>query len=403
MPGEKKIRYNKKRIAFLFSLLLLFILVFSAFRTITMLNSLRYKEAWVKDLIPARDDINTNILIVGVSYLEDGSSYGEQCLLVSFNPQGGDTAVIHIPGETYVRIRNLGWGRIGSIYSLVEEGQGLPLFINQVSSLLGIPVHYFIELDYRGIPEAVGSVKGVEVQLKKPLLQDHRVVFPEGDYTVREEEAYQYFTFQDEGEEFLDRLERQRQFMLVLLEEIGSKSTLGSLPRAVKKVSPYVKTNLTWRETVSYYQAAQGIDYQEEVTLRTIPGSFRSREGRVFWVTEESRVREMVDRMVRGLGENREEDTPPGDDRTKIEVLNGRGDEVRVNMAADMLRSQGYEVVKVGNADHFDYQFSQVISRTEDVEEAKEVAIMIPGAQLLKEVKEGYPVQVTVIIGHNYN
>ena len=68
-----------------------------------------------------------------------------------------------------------------------------------------------------------------------------------------------------------------------------------------------------------------------------------------------------------------------------------------------MLEDEGFQVVRIDNADNFDYQRSHVISRLEDIEPAKEVAILIPGAEFFKEPLAEYPAMVTVIIGKNFS
>jgi hypothetical protein len=67
-----------------------------------------------------------------------------------------------------------------------------------------------------------------------------------------------------------------------------------------------------------------------------------------------------------------------------------------------MLHEAGFQVINIGNADHFDYQLSQVISRVEDPRFAKDVAAMIPGAELLNDPIPDYPAMVTVILGKNF-
>jgi hypothetical protein len=83
-------------------------------------------------------------------------------------------------------------------------------------------------------------------------------------------------------------------------------------------------------------------------------------------------------------------------------VLNGCGITGLANQVAQILRQEGFTVTRVTNADNFAYERSQVICRTNDMEPAKEVAVLIPNAQLIKEEVSDAEVLVTVIVGKNY-
>ena len=84
-----------------------------------------------------------------------------------------------------------------------------------------------------------------------------------------------------------------------------------------------------------------------------------------------------------------------------VEVLNGCGIKGTATEVADMLTAEGFKVLRIGNADRYDYDVSRVISRTDNMDGAKEIAVLIPGAQLLKEEVESEAI-VTVIVGKNY-
>lgn len=85
-----------------------------------------------------------------------------------------------------------------------------------------------------------------------------------------------------------------------------------------------------------------------------------------------------------------------------VEILNGSGLPGIATAVANKLKAEGFNVLRVGNADSSDFETSQVISRVENMDAAKAVAIMLPGAHLLKEENPEKGVHVTVIVGKNY-
>lgn len=84
-----------------------------------------------------------------------------------------------------------------------------------------------------------------------------------------------------------------------------------------------------------------------------------------------------------------------------VDVLNGSGSRGVAGLFAEQLRQLGYQVEKVENAAHFNYNRSQVISRLQG-DEAWAIQSIIPQAELLHEAPaEGKPM-VTVILGKDY-
>ncbi|MDO9574051.1 MAG: LytR C-terminal domain-containing protein, partial [Candidatus Contubernalis sp.] len=82
---------------------------------------------------------------------------------------------------------------------------------------------------------------------------------------------------------------------------------------------------------------------------------------------------------------------------------NGIGVGGTANRVSRALRGLGYEVVRVANADHFNYTSTQIINRTEDLEIAQPLADLFDGSEVGQEVIEGSNVQITIIIGHNFD
>ena len=90
-----------------------------------------------------------------------------------------------------------------------------------------------------------------------------------------------------------------------------------------------------------------------------------------------------------------------------VEVLNGCGTAGVAGSVAELLRNEGYDVVRVDNADNFDYERSHVVYRDTCIDAAKEIAQIVKNADLLKVKEEdgnyGSDVSITVIIGKNYS
>tara|TARA_R110000868_G_scaffold235273_1_gene489008 strand:+ start:4095 stop:4562 length:468 start_codon:yes stop_codon:yes gene_type:complete len=88
----------------------------------------------------------------------------------------------------------------------------------------------------------------------------------------------------------------------------------------------------------------------------------------------------------------------------QIEVLNGCGIAGIANAYTGVLRSNGFDVVETGNFDHFELKETIVISRSGVLDNAKRVAsaLGINEINVIREESPDYFLDVTVVIGHDY-
>lgn len=88
----------------------------------------------------------------------------------------------------------------------------------------------------------------------------------------------------------------------------------------------------------------------------------------------------------------------------QIEVLNGCGISGIANSYTGLLRANGFDVVETGNFDHFNLEETIVISRSGVMDNAKRVAaaLGIDEINVLREESPDFFLDVTVVIGHDY-
>jgi calcineurin-like phosphoesterase len=99
-----------------------------------------------------------------------------------------------------------------------------------------------------------------------------------------------------------------------------------------------------------------------------------------------------------------------------VEVLNGTAITGLAGRTAEMLRSFGYDVIAIGNADRSNYETTEIISRLDDESMVKAFADIIRcnnirSEALMQDVKEDgnviqnyeYKPDLTLVIGRDYN
>lgn len=88
----------------------------------------------------------------------------------------------------------------------------------------------------------------------------------------------------------------------------------------------------------------------------------------------------------------------------QIEVRNGCGVTGLAADATSFLRRRGFDVVEVGDYDHFNQEHSLVIDRVGDLEAAKKVAeaMGIDEKYVAQEIRLDYYLDASVVLGKDY-
>lgn len=88
----------------------------------------------------------------------------------------------------------------------------------------------------------------------------------------------------------------------------------------------------------------------------------------------------------------------------QIDLLNGCGVDGAAGSWAAYLRSRGFDVVEMRNYKTYDVEYSLIVDRTGNLENARRVAraLGVSDAQIIRQISEDYYVDVSVVIGKDY-
>ncbi|MQG73232.1 MAG: LytR family transcriptional regulator [SAR202 cluster bacterium] len=93
---------------------------------------------------------------------------------------------------------------------------------------------------------------------------------------------------------------------------------------------------------------------------------------------------------------------PPVDERIKVEVLNGTGVRGLAQTVSIRLLALGFDVVAIENADHFNYQATHIVERSNRTGSGREVADEIGVDSVAVELDLDRFLDATVIVGHDW-
>jgi LCP family protein required for cell wall assembly len=346
----------------------------------------------------------THILFLGIDDKRDSASRTDTILLVAADPNTGSAGILSIPRDTRVYIPERDrWDRINAVHAY----GGPQLTVKTVENFLGVDIDYYIETDFAGFSRIIDTLGGVEIDVDTDMFyvdtaQDLYIDIKAGRQVLDGETALQYVRYRDRlgdvalvnphYEVYDGRVERQRKFLMAVIDEILQPSTLLKLPRLLGQVWDAVETNIPWTTALKLAFAANRFT-MDKVETAILPGTSERINGAWYWLADPDRTQEVVDWIVYS------KPMP-----LTAEVLNGAGIQGIAAKAADFLQEQRLaDVKRVGNAERFNYPVSEIIVGSEKIaERAADLAELIQAEVLIDPYREQY-VDVTIIVGRNFN
>ena len=196
------------------------------------------------------------------------TQYGQKADAVFVGTIHPDTRKFHLLGLPPELIVTLPDGSEGELRAVFAAG-GVPAVEKVTEDLLQIPIHYYVLVDYSGFTELVDAIGGVEVDVQTPIryYDDGELVFElkEGFQRLLGPEALRYVRYRRGSEPDLKRLERQRDFIIGLVDEMLEAVTITQLPALARYVGELVETDLPWEDGLKMASAVlrrnvEGID-----------------------------------------------------------------------------------------------------------------------------------------------
>jgi polyisoprenyl-teichoic acid--peptidoglycan teichoic acid transferase len=130
-------------------------------------------------------------------------------LLASIDPVQNEAALLSVPRDFYVQDMDGNSSKINAVYSTakqrklaqgsgvassqqIAEDAGLKAIKDAVGDVLGVPVHYYVMVDFQAFQEAIDTVDGITIDVKEPLY-DSSMAWLNGGKALLADEGVQTF------------------------------------------------------------------------------------------------------------------------------------------------------------------------------------------------------------------
>lgn len=251
-----------------------------------------------------------NIVFFG---LRGGEISGADCpactdtiILLTVDPVTKAAGMLSIPRDLWVKIPGFGYSRINTAWTIGEgaklPGGGPGLAMETVSQFIGVPVHYYVQVDFGTFVSLINLIGGIDVYIDERMVLDpagegldHFVLTP-GDFRhLNGKRALAYARCRHESQGCtggdVGRAKRQQQVIMAVRDKVLDPSyfpkLLGQAPQLYETFSGGIHTNLSLEDALKLAVLTKDIPIEsirqgvidnnmasfENVTLDGVPAS----------------------------------------------------------------------------------------------------------------------------------
>ena len=342
-------------------------------------------------------DGRVNILMIGKGGPgHEAPDLTDTLLLASIDPVQNEASLVSVPRDMWVQNESGYSMKINAIYSTAKQARlangsdtdsdiqaaedaGLDAIKDSVSEVLGVPVHYYVMVDFKAFEDAINTVGGITIDVQEPLydqsvawlLGGNPLVAGEGLQTFDGQRALLYArSRKGSARGDFDRTERQREVVVALQNKILSLGTFSNPFKVIDLLGSFgdrVRTDLNGIDEIRrLYEIGQNIsgDKIGSVGLADPPNVL---------VTTDMIGNQSVVVPTAGLYQydeihsyirNNLRDAFLKSEDARVLILNGTDTAGLATATSEELKSYGYNVVDVDNAPTSDYIQNQLIDLT---------------------------------------
>jgi LCP family protein required for cell wall assembly len=336
------------------------------------------------------------ILLLGVDKREGehGPWRTDTVILGTIDPESKMAGMLSIPRDLWVPIPGYGENRINSANFIGDRdkypGGGPALAKKAVEYNFGVPVHYYVLVDFEGFEKIIDTIGGIDVNVERTLHDEKypdpspdnpnrvkTVHFEAGLQHMDGKAALEYARSRKSTSDF-DRSHRQLQIIMAVREQALRLNLIPRVPDLMVTLADTVQTDLQPGNIITLARLAGEIEQDNIKSVVIDPNmTVEHVTANGAWVLLP--IREKIRPRVEELFASPTPSAPPtpepqmvtveeinrlAQEGAKIVVQNGTPTANLAAQTAAFLKEKGYHVVEFSDADRFDYSQSIIIDYT---------------------------------------
>jgi polyisoprenyl-teichoic acid--peptidoglycan teichoic acid transferase len=354
---------------------------------------------------PVASDERINVLLLGIDR-RGGEGWGyrtDTIILVSVDPINKTTAMLSIPRDLQLPIPGNGEDRINTanVYGTANKypGGGPALLKRTIEVNFGIPIDYYVMIDFQGFEQIVDTLGGIDVNVPKTLhdtqYPDPRPGDPYAFKTIHFDPGWQHMN----GKRALayarsrmstsdfDRAKRQQLILVAIRDKALSLNLLPKLPTLAATMANTIKADMSMEQMLELARLAPQIDtsnIRQVVIERPMVYGYRRADGAAVQLPKWDLINPVVADLFSApptVVAPTPTPAPPTPTATlapvqieelqtlaregaRIAVQNGTSEPNFAARVAAALMKEGYQVVEFGDAERLDYANTVIVDYT---------------------------------------
>lgn len=443
---DKKNRYAKKRKKKIGKKVLIFIIIilllgigWFTYRTIRNGGGLSGMLATVvgHDENTKKDLKEIKVLILGVSTDTD-AELTDTIMIASYNPNTQKANLLSVPRDTFTgknTKKAVASQKINSLYNINKTPDKTLAAVNE---LTGLDIKYYVVVKTEALIKLVDAIGGVKFNVPMRMKytdtsQDLVIDLEEGEQVLDGNKAEQLLRFRhndpqkgvgmtsypaEYGDNDFGRMRTQRDFIIATLKQTLKPSNIFKIGQILEIANENVDTNLELSFVKDYIPYAVELN-TENITSATLPGTtpdVSKTNGVSIFVADKKASKELIQSMFYSDVTEENEDNTISNNTTStsisttttqtaedisIELLNGSGDNSKIEEAKKLLEEAGYNVKRTGKTSSI---AQTVITNKKDVtdENLKNIKQVLGKGNISTNKSSTSLVDVTIIIGKDF-
>lgn len=375
------------------------------------------------------------VLILGVSTDTD-AELTDTIMIASYNPNTQKANLLSIPRDTFTGKnpkKAVASQKINSLYNINKTPDKTLAAVNE---LTGLDIKYYVVVKTEALiklVDAIGGVKfNVPMRMKYTDTSQNLVIdLEEGEQLIDGNKAEQLLRFRhndyqkgvgmtsypsEYGDNDFGRMRTQRDFIIATLKQTLKPSNIFKIGQILEIANENVDTNLELSFVKDYIPYAVELD-TENITSATLPGTtpdVSTTNGVSVFVADKKASKELIQSMFYADVTEENEDNTISNNTTSIsttttqtaedisiELLNGSGDNSKIEKAKKLLEEAGYNVKKTGKTSSI---AQTIITNKKDVtdENLKNIKQVLGKGNISTNKSSTSLVDVTIIIGKDF-
>jgi anionic cell wall polymer biosynthesis LytR-Cps2A-Psr (LCP) family protein len=282
--------------------------------------------------------------------------------VLMYYPATGRAAIIDIPRDLGLIIRRINRvDRIDTLYDRQNTGN----FEAELEGLLGLDINFSVILGEEELGKVVDLLEGVEIFIPAPveIYGSPPLLFPAGLVRLDGDKARMYISYElPEEERDIASFRRQR-FFLGFIKRLGEMRDTISDPQVDALLQNLLVTSMSRRTRLRLFDEFASID-TDRTSIQSVSGNIREISGQTLLLPswDGNLIKQIVSQTLGAI--TRQAEGSLSERVFTVEILNGTNVNGLANRTAELLRSFGYDVISIGNADRNDYEVSEIIDRS---------------------------------------